>query len=110
MADAENGEAISPVSTNTMLNYLNLDDTPENNELLGDLINQATDFINNSFNSSNLSASELKNDQTYVLAVKALVSSLFYDRSMSQGVPLGVQMAITQLQGRYDEWPADQQN
>lgn len=108
MADAENSEAISPVSTNTMLNYLNLDDTPENNELLGDLINQATDFINNSFNSSNLSASELKNDQTYVLAVKALVSALYYDRSMSQGVPLGVKMCIATLQGRYDEWPTNQ--
>ncbi|MFR0541832.1 head-tail connector protein [Limosilactobacillus reuteri subsp. suis] len=108
MADAENSEAISPVSTNTMLNYLNLDDTPENNELLGDLINQATDFINNSFNSSNLSASELKNDQTYVLAVKALVSSLYYDRAMSQGVPAGVKMCIAILQGRYDEWPDKQ--
>lgn len=101
-------KAISPVSNNTMLNYLNLDDTPENNELLGDLINQATDFINNSFNSSNLSASELKNDQTYILAVKALVSSLYYDRPMSQGVPAGVQMCITVLQGRYDEWPDKQ--
>ena len=108
MADAENSEAISPVSNNTMLNYLNLDDTPENNELLGDLINQATDFINNSFNSSNLSASELKNDQTYVLAVKALVSSLYYDRAMSQGVPAGVKMCIAILQGRYDEWPDKQ--
>lgn len=108
MADAENSEAISPVSNNTMLNYLNLDDTPENNELLGDLINQATDFINNSFNSSNLSASELKNDQTYVLAVKALVSSLYYDRTMSQGVPAGVKMCIAILQGRYDEWPDKQ--
>lgn len=108
MADEENSEAISPVSNNTMLNYLNLDDTPENNELLGDLINQATDFINNSFNSSNLSASELKNDQTYVLAVKALVSSLYYDRAMSQGVPLGVKMCIATLQGRYDEWPDKQ--
>lgn len=108
MADAENSEAISPVSNNTMLNYLNLDDTPENNELLGDLINQATDFINNSFNSSNLSASELKNDQTYVLAVKALCSSLYYDRAMSQGVPAGVKMCIAILQGRYDEWPDKQ--
>ena len=108
MADAENSEAISPVSTNTMLNYLNLDDTPENNELLGDLINQATDFINNSFNSSNLSASELKNDQTYVLAVKALCPSLYNDRAMSQGIPAGVKMCIAILQGRYDEWPANQ--
>ncbi|QDK48701.1 head-tail connector protein [Limosilactobacillus reuteri] len=108
MADTDNIESISLVSVNDMLNYLNLDDTPENNKVLGDLIGQATDFINNSFNSKNLSASDLKADQTYILAVKALVSSLYYDRSMSQGVPLGVQMAITQLQGRYDEWPDKQ--
>ena len=108
MADTDNSESISPVSVNDMLNYLNLDDTPENNKVLGDLISQATDFINNSFNSKNLSASDLKADQTYILAVKALVSSLFYDRSMSQGVPLGVKMCIATLQGRYDEWPDKQ--
>lgn len=108
MADTDNSESISLVSVTDMLNYLNLDDTPENNKVLGDLISQATDFINNSFNSKNLSASDLKADNTYILAVKALVSSLYYDRSMSQGVPLGVQMAITQLQGRYDEWPDKQ--
>ena len=108
MADTDNSESISLVSVTDMLNYLNLDDTPENNKVLGDLTSQATDFINNSFNSKNLSASDLKADNTYILAVKALVSSLYYDRSMSQGVPLGVQMAITQLQGRYDEWPDKQ--
>ena len=108
MADTDNSESISPVSVNDMLNYLNLDDTPENNNVLGGLIDQATDFINNSFNSKNLRASDLKADNTYILAVKALVSSLYYDRSMSQGVPAGVQMCITVLQGRYDEWPANQ--
>ena len=108
MADTDNSESISLVSVTDMLNYLNLDDTPENNKVLGDLISQATDFINNRFNSKNLSASDLKADNTYILAVKALVSSLYYDRSMSQGVPLGVQMSITQLQGRYDEWPDKQ--
>lgn len=108
MADTDNSESISLVSVTDMLNYLNLDDTPENNNVLGDLINQATDFINNSFNSKNLSASQLKVDNTYILAVKALVSSLYYDRAMSQGVPAGVKMCIAILQGRYDEWPDKQ--
>ena len=49
MADTDNSESISLVSVTDMLNYLNLDDTPENNKVLGDLISQATDFINNSF-------------------------------------------------------------
>lgn len=108
MADTDNSESISLVSVTDMLNYLNLDDTPENNNVLGGLIDQATDFINNSFNSKNLSASDLKADNTYILAVKALVSSLYYDRAMSQGVPAGVKMCIAILQGRYDEWPAEQ--
>lgn len=98
------------VTVDDMLTYLSLDETPENKTVLGDLIDQATDFINYSFNSQNLSASELKADSTYILAVKALTSAWFNDRSMSQGVPLGVQMAITKLQGRYDEWPDKQES
>lgn len=106
MSNAENGDTI--VSTSDMLTYLNLDDTPENNTVVGALIDQATDFVNNGFNSEHLSASELKADDTYILAVKALTASLFYDRTMSQGVPVGVQMALARLQGRYDRWPNKQ--
>lgn len=102
MSDAENSDTV--VSVSDMLTYLNLDDTEENNTVLSGLIDQATDFVNNGFNSENLSASDLKSDDTYILAVKALTASLFYDRTMSQGVPIGVQMALTRLQGRYDRW------
>ena len=92
------------VKTEDMLQYLALDETPENNTVVEALIKQAEDIIRAGIG-ENLSASVLNADETYIAAVKALTASIFYDRSMSQGVPLGVKMAITILQGRYDSWP-----
>lgn len=92
------------VSTDEMLTYLNLDNTAENNEVVAGLVDDAESYINSTFNSSNLSASELKNDRVYTSAVKALASFMFYDRTLSQGVPLGIQQRITLLKGRYDKW------
>lgn len=99
----------SVLSTEDMLEYLSLDQTPENNAVVEALVKQAEDIIRAGIG-ENLSASVLNADKTYVLAIKALAASLFYDRSMSQGVPLGVQMMITILQGRYDSWPDDSNN
>lgn len=95
------------VSTDEMLNYLNLDNTPENNEVLGGLVEDAEAYINSTFNSENLSASELAKDRVYVSAVKALAGFMFYDRTLSQGVPVGIQQRITLLKGRYDRWQDD---
>lgn len=95
------------VSTDEMLNYLNLDNTPENNEVLGGLVEDATAYINATFNSKNLSASELAKDKVYTSAVKALAGFMFYDRTLSQGVPVGIQQRITLLKGRYDRWQDD---
>lgn len=92
------------VSTDEMLNYLNLDNTPENNEVLGGLVDDAESYINSTFNSTNLSASELGKDRVYTSAVKALAGFMFYDRTLSQGVPVGIQQRITLLKGRYDKW------
>lgn len=95
------------VSTDEMLNYLNLDNTPENNEVLGGLVDDAEAYINSTFNSTNLSASKLGKDRVYVSAVKALASFMYYDRTLSQGVPVGIQQRITLLKGRYDKWQDD---
>lgn len=92
------------VSTDEMLNYLNLDNTPENNEVLGGLVDDAEAYINGTFNSTNLSASDLSKDHVYTSAVKALAGFMFYDRTLSQGVPIGIQQRITLLKGRYDKW------
>ena len=92
------------VSTDEMLNYLTLDNTPENNEVLGGLVEDAEAYINGTFNSTNLSASDLSKDHVYTSAVKALAGFMFYDRTLSQGVPVGIQQRITLLKGRYDKW------
>lgn len=92
------------ISVDDMLTELNLDATEENNEVVSGLIQDSQDIILSSF-SSNLNASELKTDRTYIRAVKALCTFMYFDRSLSAGVPKGVQMLITQLQGRYDTWP-----
>lgn len=92
------------VSTDEMLNYLNLDNTPENNKILGGLVEDAAAYINGTFNSTNLSASDLSKDHVYTSAVKALAGFMFYDRTLSQGVPVGIQQRITLLKGRYDRW------
>lgn len=92
------------VSTDEMLTYLNLDNTAENNEVVAGLVDDAESYINSTFNSENLSASELSKDRVYTSAVKALASFMFYDRTLSQGIPLGIQQRITLLKGRYDKW------
>lgn len=95
------------VSTDEMLTYLNLDNTAENNEVVAGLVDDAESYINSTFNSENLSASELSKDRVYTSAVKALASFMFYDRTLSQGIPLGIQQRITLLKGRYDKWQDD---
>lgn len=92
------------ISTDAMLNYLTLDNTEENNKVVSGLVEDATAYINSTFNSTNLSASELAKDRVYVSAVKALAGFMFYDRTLSQGVPIGIQQRITLLKGRYDKW------
>lgn len=95
------------VSTDAMLNYLTLDNTEENNKVVSGLVEDATAYINSTFNSTNLSASELGKDRVYTSAVKALAGFMFYDRTLSQGVPIGIQQRITLLKGRYDKWQDD---
>lgn len=92
------------VSTDAMLTYLNLDNTEENNEVVSGLVEDAEAYINGTFNSTNLSASDLSKDHVYTSAVKALAGFMFYDRTLSQGVPIGIQQRITLLKGRYDKW------
>lgn len=95
--------------TQDLLTELNLDDTEENNTVLSGLSEAAAELVEDSVN-QNLSASVFAKDPIYLRAVKALATSLFYDRSLSQGVPVGVQIMITHLKGRYAKWPNDPKN
>lgn len=96
----------TPITAEMMMQELNLDETDENNTVLTGLIQSAQEIILDSIG-TNLSASDVATDKIYVRAVKALVTAMYYDRSLSQGVPLGVEMMITHLQGRYDSWPEE---
>ena len=100
MADNSTDEV---VSTDEMMTELNLDQTPENNAVISELIKDSAEIIMDSF-TSNLSASA-KADPIYIRAVKALTTAMYYDRSLSGGFPLGVNIMIDHLKGRYDEWP-----
>ncbi|MFR0504285.1 head-tail connector protein [Limosilactobacillus reuteri] len=100
MADNSTDEV---VSTDEMMTELNLDQTQENNAVISELIKDSAEIIMDSF-TSNLSASA-KADPIYIRAVKALTTAMYYDRSLSGGFPLGVNIMIDHLKARYDEWP-----
>lgn len=96
-----------PVTTEDMLDYLNLDETPENKTVVDVTLKASQSWIQSAVN-KNLSASTLNADDDYITAIKALAGAMFYDRTLANGVPLGVKMLITILQGRYDKWPNNQ--
>ena len=102
MAEEETNQPA--VSVDDMLDYLSLDETPENKTVVEEIVEEAEDIIKASIG-ENLGASMLNADKLYVSAVKALASDLFYDHSLSSGISQGIQSRITLLQGRYDSWP-----
>lgn len=104
MADNSTDEALI-VSAEDMMTELNLDTTDENKTVLSGLIRGAQNIIADSF-TDNLSAS-MKADPIYIQAVKALTTAMYYDRSLSGGFPLGVNIMIDHLKARYDKWPED---
>lgn len=91
------------VKSDDLLEELNLDSTAENKTVMAALIQSAQELIIDAVN-SNLIASALASNQIYIRAVKALATTLYFDRTLSQGYPLGVQMMITHLKGRYAKW------
>ena len=97
------------VSPDDMLDELNIDNTETSKKLMSGLIQSAQELITDAVNTA-LNASTLAQDRIYIQAVKALSTALYYDRTLSDGFPLGVQMMITHLQGRYDKWPDKQEN
>ena len=105
--DDEQKELI--VSPEDMLDELNIDTTATSKKLMAGLIQSAQELITDAVNTT-LNASTLAQDPIYIQAVKALSTALYYDRTLSGGFPLGVQMMITHLQGRYDKWPDKQEN
>lgn len=81
---------------------LNLDDSPENINLLSNLIEQSEYFVQDSVDSHTpLSVFEM--DPMFQRAVFTLATELFYNRTMSAGVPKGLQMMLNHLEGKVTE-------
>lgn len=94
-------DEIGKIDSAKLMDDLNLDDTPENTALITDLIGDASDLIRSSVD-YNVDESEYLKLPMYSRAVKTLVTQLYYDRELSEGMSKGLQMMINHLIGRVD--------
>lgn len=82
----------------TVLAELNLDDNDDNRKTITALIAEAQDIIIHSVDSTK-QVSDYDTNLIFQRAVKTLVTDLYYDRTLSQGMSLGLQMMINHLKG-----------
>jgi hypothetical protein len=77
---------------------LNIDETPANTALLTSLVGQAQDIIIHSVDSTK-TVEDYADNLIFQRAVITLVTQLYYDRTMSGGLSLGLRMMINHLKG-----------
>ena len=77
---------------------LNLDSNDSNTTLITNLINQAQDIIIHSVDSTK-TVSDYSSNYIFSRAVVTLVTQLYYDRTLSSGMSLGLRMMINHLKG-----------
>lgn len=82
----------------TVMAELNIDETPANTALITSLINQAQDIVLHSVDSTK-TAEDYADNLIFQRAVITLVTQLYYDRTLSSGLSLGLQMMINHLKG-----------
>lgn len=82
----------------TVLAELNLDDNDDNRKTITALIAEAQDIIIHSVDSTKQVA-DYDTNLIFQRAVKTLVTDLYYDRTLSNGMSLGLQMMINHLKG-----------
>lgn len=90
------------VDAETVINELNIDDTPETETTIKALIVEADAMIRNAVDRS-ADQSEFEKDPIYRRCLKSLVTQLWYDRTLNDGMPIGIQMMITHLQSEVDD-------
>lgn len=81
----------------TIMAELNLDDSDKN--LITNLLSQAQDIIIHSVDSTK-QITDFEGNLIFQRAVITLVTQLYYDRSLSAGMSIGLQMMINQLKGQ----------
>lgn len=85
------------VDAETVISELNLDDTPETETTIKALIVEADAMIRDSVDRT-ADQTEFEKDPIYQRALKSLVTQLWYDRTLNDGMPVGIQMMIVHLQ------------
>ncbi len=78
------------------MDELHIDQSPTELTTVTNLINEATEIVNHSVNSSK---THYRTSPIYDLAIKTLATQLYYDRELSRGMSAGLLMMLDQLQG-----------
>lgn len=94
---------IDVLDTETILTELNLDETEDNQTLINNLLAESEQIVMHAVNAK-VDKSIYETDKIYQRAVKTLVTQLFYDRELSNGLSLGLQMQLNQLSAIYCNW------
>lgn len=89
------------VDAQTVLNELNLDDTPENETLMTNLLSQSSAVIMGAL-PNNVDQAMLNGDPLYERAIITLATQFYYDRTLERGMSLGLKMLINHLVGKYN--------
>lgn len=81
-----------------VLAELNLDETDENKKTIKSILEQAEQIIANSVD-QNVKLTDLEKNKIFQRAVITLTTDLYYNRTLPDGLSLGVQMMINTLKG-----------
>lgn len=87
------------VTASQLMASLNIDESESESATVKTLIGQASDLVKSSVN-YNLTDDEYANYPLFDAAVSSLATALYYDRSLSSGMPHAVTIMITHLQAR----------
>ena len=81
-----------------LLNELNLDETDENKQTVQSIMEQSEQIIMNSI-SQDVSQDVFEQNNIFTRAVITLATDLYYNRTLPDGLSLGLQMMINTLKG-----------
>lgn len=93
---SESNQLIDPKQ---LLEELHIDDTPEEEATICNLISMAKAIVDEAIQDTN--NSKMAQDELYLSAIKTLTTQLYYDRTLSEGKAPAVQLLIAHLQFKY---------
>lgn len=86
------------IDTQSMLDELCLDATDETTQLITDLLSQSESIIRDSVDKTK-TIDSYEQDPIFIRAAKTLCTQLYYDRTLTGGMSIGLQMMINHLKG-----------